>query len=800
MASPICDRRRIMRGIILPLFGVLACLNSVAGSEETTWWHGFYGPLESAGVVCSIIYEGNLVVGGSFTDLGGLPYPYLAMWDGLQWQALGEELNGFVYGLCIHEGALVATGLFTHAGDTAVNGIAAYRDGSWQPLGEGLNDFGAVVASYGGWLYVGGAFTTAGGQPANHIAAWDGSSWQEVGTGFDGWVWSLEVWDGCLFAGGDFVDAGPEGADYIAVLEGGDWGDVGGGVNGLVYVLSVYEGNLIAGGNFSEAGGQEALGVATWNGSEWGDVGGGVTRASENGEVLDLTIWNGDLVLVGNFWGAGELEVGNIAQWDGQAWESFDGGSGSSMRTVVVYADEVIVGGLLGQIYDAYARGLARWTGEQWVTFGAGLNGSISEMAVHEDLLVMVGELDQGGLTTSNRVIAWDGDEWVDMHGDPNHSPCLLAVASFGDEFVVGGAFANGWGNPDNLCVAAWNGVTWHPLDRGLNGSGVLALLARNDLLYAGGYLTQTGSGVELHNVAVWNGTYWQDVGGGVNAPATALAYIRAELYVGGEFTQAGGSSIPYLARWTGQEWGPVGGGVNGMVRDMVVYNEELIVAGDFTEAGGMAANHIASWEPHYEDWTPLGEGLEFGPNGHIEDLAVVGQFLVVAGDIGQPTENITYWNGQEWFPIENGPNGKVTAIAAFQDGVYFGGEFTTVGDQQPSRYIARSLDFATSGIPPAGENPVAAGLRLSPSWPNPLQDHTRVRFTLAQPAVVDVNVYDVLGRRVRRLASAPLPAGGHNLSWDGRSDLGQPVESGTYYIRMQTVGNEVTRRVVVVR
>jgi len=33
-----------------------------------------------------------------------------------------------------------------------------------------------------------------------------------------------------------------------------------------------------------------------------------------------------------------------------------------------------------------------------------------------------------------------------------------------------------------------------------------------------------------------------------------------------------------------------------------------------------------------------------------------------------------------------------------------------------------------------------------------------------------------------------------------GRSDLGQPVESGTYYIRMQTVGKEVTRRVVVVR
>jgi len=45
----------------------------------------------------------------------------------------------------------------------------------------------------------------------------------------------------------------------------------------------------------------------------------------------------------------------------------------------------------------------------------------------------------------------------------------------------------------------------------------------------------------------------------------------------------------------------------------------------------------------------------------------------------------------------------------------------------------------------------------------------------------VKVEVINVLGRRVRTLVDATLPAGAHELQWDATSDDGQRVPSGTY-------------------
>jgi flagellar hook assembly protein FlgD len=63
-------------------------------------------------------------------------------------------------------------------------------------------------------------------------------------------------------------------------------------------------------------------------------------------------------------------------------------------------------------------------------------------------------------------------------------------------------------------------------------------------------------------------------------------------------------------------------------------------------------------------------------------------------------------------------------------------------------------------------------------------QGASTVRFGVAQTGRVQVNIYDVAGRRVRNLADRVFPAGEHVLEWDGSDDAGGRVARGVYFIR----------------
>jgi hypothetical protein len=62
----------------------------------------------------------------------------------------------------------------------------------------------------------------------------------------------------------------------------------------------------------------------------------------------------------------------------------------------------------------------------------------------------------------------------------------------------------------------------------------------------------------------------------------------------------------------------------------------------------------------------------------------------------------------------------------------------------------------------------------------------------------VRVDVYDLLGRRVRSLAERDLPAGVTVLPWDGRDQSGSRVGRGVYFARLVAGPRQLTVRVLV--
>lgn len=89
---------------------------------------------------------------------------------------------------------------------------------------------------------------------------------------------------------------------------------------------------------------------------------------------------------------------------------------------------------------------------------------------------------------------------------------------------------------------------------------------------------------------------------------------------------------------------------------------------------------------------------------------------------------------------------------------------------------------------------------RMWPNSPNPFNPETLIAFELPWAAQVQLEVYDVLGRRVRTLASESYSAGTHSVMWNGRGDEGHPVAGGVYFARLVADGQQAVQRMLLVK
>jgi len=90
----------------------------------------------------------------------------------------------------------------------------------------------------------------------------------------------------------------------------------------------------------------------------------------------------------------------------------------------------------------------------------------------------------------------------------------------------------------------------------------------------------------------------------------------------------------------------------------------------------------------------------------------------------------------------------------------------------------------------------------LSQNFPNPFNASTRITFQLTEALKVQVVVYDIQGREVRRLLDGYVTAGRHSVTWDGRDNAGKNTSSGIYIYRLEAKekGLVSAKRMILIR
>jgi hypothetical protein len=148
---------------------------------------------------------------------------------------------------------------------------------------------------------------------------------------------------------------------------------------------------------------------------------------------------------------------------------------------------------------------------------------------------------------------------------------------------------------------------------------------------------------------------------------------------------------------------------------------------------------------------------------------------------------------------IDSGSANRGNGIAVDGDGgVYFTG---TVG--VPADVYVSKLQDASGPVADGGNAADPSALALGNNYPNPFNPSTRITYVIPEvhgTSYVDLSVFDVNGRLVKRLVDRPQAPGSYSVTWRGLDELGAQVSSGVYFYRIRWGSETLSKRMVMLK
>ena len=88
----------------------------------------------------------------------------------------------------------------------------------------------------------------------------------------------------------------------------------------------------------------------------------------------------------------------------------------------------------------------------------------------------------------------------------------------------------------------------------------------------------------------------------------------------------------------------------------------------------------------------------------------------------------------------------------------------------------------------------------LKNCYPNPFNPTTTFRYELPEDAVVNITIYDMMGRVVKTLINSSQTAGYKSIQWNATNDKNHPVSAGLYLYTIQAGDYSQTKKMVLLK
>jgi len=88
----------------------------------------------------------------------------------------------------------------------------------------------------------------------------------------------------------------------------------------------------------------------------------------------------------------------------------------------------------------------------------------------------------------------------------------------------------------------------------------------------------------------------------------------------------------------------------------------------------------------------------------------------------------------------------------------------------------------------------------LYQNYPNPFNPLTQIRYDLPEDAMVNITIYDIMGRSIRSLVKSRQTAGYRLVRWDATNDKGESVSAGMYFYTIQAEDFRQAKKMILLK
>jgi len=204
--------------------------------------------------------------------------------------------------------------------------------------------------------------------------------------------------------------------------------------------------------------------------------------------------------------------------------------------------------------------------------------------------------------------------------------------------------------------------------------------------------------------------------------------------------------------------------------------------------------NSFSDWDNNLNKFDPVGASIELGNASYwgetdINELNTAFDNVIDSSGIYHLTThpNILQWDEDfTWSHLEYISNRKDIWYVGF-------------GHLYLYRFISNAVNDNSLGILET-KPPLNSDFKLYQNYPNPFNPITSLQYDLTKDGVVNITIYDMMGRLVKTLVDGSQTAGFKTVQWDATNDRNEPISAGLYLYAMQKGQHRETGKMVLIK
>ncbi|MEC7936009.1 MAG: T9SS type A sorting domain-containing protein, partial [Candidatus Neomarinimicrobiota bacterium] len=216
----------------------------------------------------------------------------------------------------------------------------------------------------------------------------------------------------------------------------------------------------------------------------------------------------------------------------------------------------------------------------------------------------------------------------------------------------------------------------------------------------------------------------------------------------------------------------------------------------------------VPTGEYRFVIYDSYGDGICCGYGNGEYNLYLNDELIATGGQFGS-SETVEFTILDDWLtmnPLSGtvSPEGSAGVLlninaAGMDPGVYSAGISVNSNDPDQGAVII-PLSLTVNGMSSENESLLPAEFALHQNYPNPFNPQTRIRYDLPENSMVNITVYDMLGREVKTLVNQVQNAGFKSIIWDATNDYGKAISAGIYLYQIQAGDYIHTQKMVLLK